>query len=141
MIRKFLVFALPLLLLSACEQPPEPAATFTSDGKLLRPDPTGWVFVSSSAPAVAPTGGGGESMMSGGGDAMAEDGAAEEKPAVEGRIDIIHIDPESWEHFQQTGEFPNGTVFTMSFYSLHDKGMDIKSIRKAVDEKYSRMRH
>jgi hypothetical protein len=24
---------------------------------------------------------------------------------------------------------------------LHDKGMDVKAIRKAVDEKYSNMRH
>ena len=42
----------------------------------------------------------------------------------EGKFNIIRIDPAAWAAYQKTGEFPEGTVFAMSFFSMHDKAMD-----------------
>ena len=81
-------------------------AEFTEEGELVRPDPTAWIFVSSSATDTA---------------AEIEASGAEKKS--EGKFNIIHINPEAWAHFQETGEFPEGTVVTMSFYSMNDKDM------------------
>ncbi len=80
----------------------EPA--FTEDGKLMRPDPTEWVFVSSSAT-----------------DTASEMEAAGAEAKSEGKTNIIHIDRVAWAAFKETGEFPEGTMFTMSFYTMHDK--------------------
>lgn len=112
------------LALSSCEKPVEPAATYTADGKLLRPDPTDWVLISSSASAIAPMGHGGDAMMAGGDSMMAEDSPQqEESKAPEGKFNIIRIDPAAWKAYQETGKFPEGTVFVTSFYSMNDKDM------------------
>jgi len=95
------------LLLGACDQQTvEPAATFTEAGELQRPDPTTWVFVSSSATDTA------SEMEASGAEAKSE-----------GKANIIHIDPKAWAAFQETGEFPEGTAVTMSFYDMSDKDM------------------
>ena len=80
---------------------------FTDDGALVRPDPTEWIFVSSSATDTA-------SQM--------EAEGAEAKS--DGKFNIIHIDPDAWAHYKETGAFPEGTVVTMSFYDMnpHDMG-------------------
>lgn len=79
---------------------------FTEDGKLVRPDPTEWIFVSSSAT-----------------DTASEMAAARAEAKSEGKFNIIHIDPGDWAHFKQTGEFREGTVLTMSFYNMDGKDM------------------
>jgi len=113
------------LALGSCNKPAGPAAKFTEDGKLLRPDPTEWVLVSSSASAIAPSGHGGDAMMAGGGDMMAGEDADQEAPkAPEGKFNIIRIDPAAWKAYKETGQFPDGTVFVTAFYSMNEKDMN-----------------
>jgi len=106
--KKFLMAGLVMGFgLVACDQAAEaPSAKFTEDGQLMRPDPTTWVFVSSSAT-----------------DTASEQEALGAEAKSEGKANIIHIDPKAWAHFNETGGFPEGTMFTMSFYSMHDKDM------------------
>ncbi len=125
MLKKVFLAGLAALALNSCEKPTEPAAKFTEEDKLSRPDPTEWVFVSSSASAVAPSGASDDAMMAGGNDMMA--GGEEETteaPSPEGKFNIIRIDPAAWKAFQTTGEFPEGTVFAMAFYSMNDREMN-----------------
>ena len=101
--KKFLIAGLSLgLTFGAVAE----EATYTEDGKLMRPDPTTWVFVSSSAT-----------------DTASEQEAAGAEAKSEGKMNVIHINPVAWAHFNETGEFPEGTVFTMSFYTLHGQEM------------------
>ena len=79
---------------------------FTEEGELVRPDPTEWIFVSSSAT-----------------DTAAEIEATGAEAKSEGKFNIIHIDPDAWAHYRETGEFPEGTIVTMSFYSMNDHDM------------------
>lgn len=128
MLKRIVLAAAPTLMLGACDMNVEmegahSAAEFTEDGKLIKPDPREWVFVSASASSVADASMSPEGAMMAGGEEGQEE-AAEEKSQPGGRFDIIRIDPRAWAHYQETGEFPEGTVFTMSFYSMHDKSMD-----------------
>ncbi len=102
-----------LVVLGACNQAPaedqagnqQVMVEFTEAGDLQRPDPTEWIFVSSSATDTA-------SEMAAGAEAKSE-----------GKFNIIHIDPAAWAAFKETGTFPEGTVVTMSFYDMDPKDM------------------
>lgn len=130
MLKRIVLAAAPALMLGACDMNVEmdggePTARFTEDGKLIKPNPREWVFVSASASSVRDS-----SMSPDGGAMMAENGeegaadADEGQSQPEGRFDIIRIDPNAWARYRETGEFPEGTVFAMSFHSMHDKGMN-----------------
>ena len=88
----------------------EKIAVFDSDGSLLRPDPTGWPYVSASI-------GGGATDM------MAAKGQEEEPKEVKGDFHVIQVNPQAFDHYAQTGAFPEGTVFTMTFYGLDKHGL------------------
>ena len=87
----------------------EKAAQFDADGQLLRPDPTGWPYVSASI-------GGGATNM------MAPEGEEEKPQEVKGDFHVIQVNPAAFDYYAETGTFLVGTVFTMTFYTLDQNG-------------------
>ena len=83
----------------------EKITVFDSEGRLLRPDPTGWPYISASI-------GGGATNM------MAPEGQEEEPKEVKGDFHVIQVNLQAFDHYANTGAFPEGTVFTMTFYTL-----------------------
>lgn len=120
------VSALAALSLAACDSkddlvvdqaPPGAVAIFNKDGQLMRPIPTGWVFVSASAT---------ETTVEAADNSMAAGAEDEEQTkAPEARFNIIHIDVTAWAVYQATENFPEGTVLTTSFFSMSDKNMEL----------------
>ncbi len=88
----------------------EKIADFNADGSLLRPDPTGWPYVSASI-------GGGATNM------MAAEGQEEEAKEIKGDFHVIQVNPQAFDQYAETGAFPEGTVFTMTFYGLDKLGL------------------
>jgi hypothetical protein len=106
------VLAVPVVLISlgvgvvlAQTAEAEKVAQYDTDGQLVRPDPTGWPYVSASI-------GGGATNM------MAPEGEEEEPQEVKGDFHVIQVNPEAFDHYAETGTFLEGTVFTMTFYAL-----------------------
>ncbi len=86
-------------------------ARFNEAGELIRPNVDDWVFVSVSAAAGADT-----SMM-----AAAGEGEKAE-PAKEGDFHIIRMTRDAFAAYMETGEFPEGTMFSTSIFALSDEG-------------------
>lgn len=86
------------------------AALFDNDGRLMRPDPAGWPYISASI-------GGGAANM------MAPEGQEEKQGEAKGDFHIIQINPWALDQYMETGSFPEGTVFTMTFYTLDQNGL------------------
>lgn len=86
------------------------AALFDNDGMLMRPDPAGWPYISASI-------GGGATNM------MAPEGEEEKPREPKGDFHIIQINPWALDQYMETGAFPEGTVFTMTFYTLDQNGL------------------
>ena len=77
----------------------EYTAGFTSDGKLIRPAGwREWIFVGSP---VTPN------SLNGGAAPFPE-------------IHSVYIDPQSWEHYKETGEFREGTMFAKELSLVGD---------------------
>ena len=88
----------------------ERAAQFDAAGQLLRPDATGWPYISASI------GGGAINMM-------APEGQEEVEKEAKGDFHVIQLNPEAFAQYADTGTFPEGTVFTMTFYTLDQHGL------------------
>lgn len=100
--------AVALLLIVAMKIAPAPhaaaaepasldVAKFTDDGELIRPDNLDeWVFVGSSL-------GMGYSQV-------------DFNPDTPGNFQIVQMEPNAYREFQRTGEFPDGTMFALTFY-------------------------
>jgi len=88
-------------------------AMFDDAGHLLRPVSDAWPAVSVSYSA------GDSAMMAAGG----EDDSKKAEKANPGDFHVIRVNPMAYAQYQMTGEFPEGTIFTTSFYSLTDNGM------------------
>ena len=85
------------------------AALFDNDGMLMLPDPAGWPYISASI-------GGGATNM------MAAEGEEEEDKEIKGDFHVIQMNPFALDQYMETGAFPEGTVFTMTFYTLDQNG-------------------
>ena len=85
------------------------AAFFDNDGMLMRPNPAGWPYISASI-------GGGATNM------MAPEGQEEEAKEIKGDFHVIQMNPWALDRYVESGAFPEGTVFTMTFYTLDQNG-------------------
>jgi hypothetical protein len=99
-----------LSLLAACQQPSQLAnrvnlnftdSQFTSENQLIRPNVDEWIFMGSSL-----------------GLAYAPGEFRNDRP---GTFQIVHMEPAAYRYFVENGEYANGTMFSLSFYSVQEK--------------------
>jgi hypothetical protein len=108
-------FLLPIALAlasGACQpvgsQPALPAQTgsldiarFTSNQRLQRPNVDEWVFMGASL-----------------GLGYVEEAFDRNRP---GTFQIVHMEPEAYRYFRERGEYADGTMFSLSFFSVQEK--------------------
>lgn len=108
----FSILVLNVIFLAACQAPSQPAdrgvrvtsvdvALFTAENNLIRPTVDEWIFMGSSI-----------------GLAYARGEFSNDRP---GTIQIVQMEPSAYKYFLENGEYAEGSMFSLAFYSIQEK--------------------